>query len=161
VKSDLYYALIALDAYNQGPPKSNRKLEVFGDRLGFYNIERGETDSDFQEGTGFFAQKYTYGGKTVIGYRGTDFDQTPDFLKDVLFGWSISTGNFSAFSQVPEAIAFYQSVTGKAGLYDGVASDVVLTGHSLGGGLAAFVSAASGTKAYAFDHMPIGYVSVL
>ena len=79
MNSDLYYAVLALDAYNRGEDKSNRKLNVSGTKLGLYDVGQSELDNEFNKANGFSAQKYTGRGKTVISYRGTDFDQTPDF----------------------------------------------------------------------------------
>ena len=38
MKSDLYYALLALDAYNRGPVASNKKLLVTGNKLGEFTF---------------------------------------------------------------------------------------------------------------------------
>ena len=102
---DLYYAVLALDAYNRGIDATNRKLNVSGEKLGVYTVEKQEL---FDSANGFFAKQYTRGSETVISYRGTDFDQPADLFKDVLFGWSIAAGNFSSFNQVPDAITWLE-----------------------------------------------------
>ena len=96
---------------------------------------------------GFFAQAYTWNGQTVISYRGTD--SGADFTR----GWSASLGVAGTFTQGDEALAFYRTVTG-LDYWQGAATNTILTGHSLGGGLAGFVGSLSGTATYSFDYSP-------
>ena len=140
---DLYLALLALDSYNRGLPASNPKLILNAERIGNATFDGREA---FNPANGFYAASYTYGLETVISYRGTDFEPSLDRITDVMYGWSIAAGNFTQISQVPDTISFYERVTDK-GIYDGPASNVVLTGHSLAGGLAALMSARTGTAA--------------
>ncbi len=75
-------------------------------------------------------------------------------MGDILNGWSISLG-FGQASQAKAALDFYTEV--EAQLAGGVGGqDIILTGHSLGGGLAAFVSALTGTPAEVFNNIPFG-----
>ena len=103
---------------------------------------------------GFYAIAYRVGdgvdgierGTTVISYRGTD--DPVDYLK----GWLIGAGVTAPITQADETVEFYSAVV------DSLPSNtnVILTGHSLGGGLAGLASVLSGTEGYGFDHMPFG-----
>jgi Protein of unknown function (DUF2974) len=128
---DLTLALLALDSYNR-----NYLRGVFtapggagddnpGVQIGDVTILRSFADT----ATSFYAIAYDMGGTTGIAYRGTD-----DLAGDLLTGWTLGAG-FAAASQATEAIQFYQSVTNRS-VFNGPAPDVILTGHSLGGGLA-------------------------
>ncbi|MGX0905406.1 hypothetical protein ACSSV8_004006 [Roseovarius sp. MBR-79] len=87
---------------------------------------------------GFYALAYDIGaggpeglaGTTVISYRGTDTSL------DHSTGWSVGAGNIDDWTRRSLALEFYTAVSGQS-YRDGPASDVILTGHSLGGGLAA------------------------
>jgi hypothetical protein len=69
----------------------------------------------------------------------------------VLSGWSSSLG-FSTASEAQEALTFYNQVVARVGGPD----NVILTGHSLGGGLAGFVADLNGVQADVFDNIPFG-----
>jgi hypothetical protein len=79
MSDDLFRAILAMDAYNRGydagigdPPTG-----LPGSSIGLATIRR---DIDLPAGAqaaGFFAQSYTFAGKTMISYRGTD---APHFL---------------------------------------------------------------------------------
>lgn len=108
---------------------------------------------------GFYAVAYEWQGQTVISYRGTD---NPSLMgsagagaSDIWSGWSIGAGYTGTGTQAGLALQFYQSVTGHT-VWDGAQANTVLTGHSLGGGLAGLVSTLSGTAGYGFDYMPFG-----
>lgn len=102
----------------------------------------------------FYAVAYQWGSQTVIAYRGTDA-----ILQDAWTGWAVGAGAaidgpaYAPGSQAGLAIDFYTSVTGE-GVFDGAATNVILTGHSLGGGLAGYIGALTGTSATIFDNMP-------
>jgi len=155
IDRDVFLSLLSLDAYNRG-------LGANIDRLGVEpNVSRiGDatliTDSDRTIGSagvdaGFYAVAYNWNGETIISYRGTNFDpgdSITEFLssplvQDIWNGWSLGAGfevgpGFGPSSQAALAIDFYEAVTGRD-VYDPVSSaaTATLTGHSLGGGLAA------------------------
>lgn len=159
-KQDVFKALLALDSYNEGYDSGLLHGVV---KIGNATL-LGPADGippgklDEWKSAGFYAAAYRLDdGTTVISYRGTDntsiFDTTSG---DLYTGWVAATGTNTA--QVKLALDFYKAVTGKT-VYEGVAANTALTGHSLGGGLAGLASALSGTPAVTFDHMPFGIIS--
>jgi hypothetical protein len=183
--TDLYLALLAMDSYNRGySPGVDLKGAGFSQtQIGNATIGLKSDDpaANLPGATaeGFFAQSYTLNGQKIISYRGTEGDG------DYTRGWSISLGLTSNFTQADEALAFYKAVTGLDVLYGwltgagfaseqstqaaafyqsvtgqsinaGVAANILLTGHSLSGGLAGYLSALTGTQGIGIDHMPFG-----
>jgi pimeloyl-ACP methyl ester carboxylesterase len=73
-------------------------------------------------------------GKTIISYRGTDFTPDTDYATDKIEGWPLGGGNF-LHDQTRLAADFLDAVQA-----DGAPKSVILTGHSLGGGLAGYLS---------------------
>lgn len=92
--------------------------------------------------SGFSAVAYSYNGQTIISYRGTD-----SFV-DVLTGWTQGLGFASV--QAGQAAEFYKSVVGPASFP--YSTNVVFTGHSLGGGLAGLMASLYGKQAIVFDN---------
>ena len=105
-------------------------------------------------------------GETVIAFRGTNFVLNPSFFQspawdDIINGWTVSAGGtgFSGFSSIAGrqarlAIEFYRAVTQSLGSSDPRSPNITSTGHSLGGGLAGFVSGLYLQSATIFDDMP-------
>jgi Protein of unknown function (DUF2974). len=145
----LMMALLALDAYSRtsDDPDLKDDVRVFGligdSSIGTATITDVWNDAE----SSFVAVEYAWNGKVVISFRGTD-----NPLKDSLSGWTLGAG-WNDGSQVQMATSFYESVTGHS-IFEEAPGNVVLTGHSLGGGLAGYVSAVSGAKGFGFDHMP-------
>jgi hypothetical protein len=143
ISRDLFLSILALDSYNRG---YNAGITMVGDdapqtKLGTATIlqSNGTADSVWK---GFYGIAYNWNGEKVISYRGAD---NPDKLNDpvsgandILNGWVAGLGYTSA-SQLGMAADFYKSVTGSASVYTRN-NNVTLTGHSLGGGLAGYVS---------------------
>jgi hypothetical protein len=100
---------------------------------------------------GFYAAAYSLDGQTIISYRGTDVNfpaaDNPSG-SDLWNGYGLAAGVFTS-PQAEMAVEFYLQVRGSAST-----GSIVLTGHSLGGGLAGFVSALYGSSATIFDNMP-------
>lgn len=151
ISKDLLLAVLAMDSYNRGynagiadgegamEPEGNDAdgLGEAGQKVGAATVKATELPVGAQA-AGFYALAYDIGtdgperlaGKTVISYRGTDTSL------DHSTGWSVGAGNIDGWTQAPLALDFYNAATGQS-YRDGPAGDVVLTGHSLGGGLAA------------------------
>lgn len=156
ISSDLYLAVFAMDAYNQGYSPG---INGVGHQIGTAILD---TDSSqvlgdgIDKAHGFYAVSYSWNGQRIISYRGTD-DISGYAIpsgSDLLRGWSIGAG-FAAGTQADDAKLFYRGVTGHS-VYDTAfgPSNVVLTGHSLGGGLAGYVSSLTGDLGVMFDYEP-------
>lgn len=120
--ADLTYAILSMDSYYRGSgvasPTFNAPFQTILD----------SQDVGFNE-HGFSATAYLINGKAVISYRGTDTATIWDIFNDVWNGYGVGAGSPEG-KQAEMAIQFYQSVR------DQGYTDIVLTGHSLGGGLA-------------------------
>ncbi|MDI1289221.1 MAG: hypothetical protein PSX37_04620, partial [bacterium] len=145
--SDMFLGLLAMDSYQRS---TDRAFVVPTNWIGAAHL----THSDDEDG--FSASSYSWGDKTVISYVGTNnLNLNPfDPQSDVYGGWSVGAGYTGAGSQAPFATQFYTTATGGRSVYDTSADDIVLTGHSLGGGLAGFVAGLTHNEAVVFDHMP-------
>ncbi len=133
------YALISQAVYKFGSvPNYTDKCPVDG----------MECFKDIQ-GSGFQAQVYVAlaGKKIVVAFRGTEFDSSSDWMADVK----------SFFNMVPaqyeEAVNFLKQVVDKAKAHDYA---IVVTGHSLGGGLAAYAALACEQRAVVFNAAGLG-----
>ena len=168
-KTDLIYAILAMDSYNRGYGAGISGLEDATDTfLGHYSInETAETllAPGSAQNAGFYALAYEHAatGEVVISYRGTNFDPGDSVFKffqsplwaDILSGWSVGAG--LPGKQAVLALEFYNAVAP-----DGVDpryANITTTGHSLGGGLAGFVANVFNRNAVLFDPMPYTPVS--
>ena len=149
---DLFLSILAMDSYNRGYNAGVNGLGEIGSQLGDATISTVSTGPN-AFATGFYAVSYSWNGKTVISYRGTDSPGSSAGAGggDIVNGWILSLA--LPASQVTQAAAFYQQVTGQ-NIYAGPAANVILTGHSLGGGLAEIMSLISGTQGVGFDYAP-------
>jgi hypothetical protein len=114
---------------------------------------------------GFYGIAYELSGATVISFRGTDnagaSDDPVSGGNDISNGWLIGAGLLA--SQAAQAEQFYDKVLQTLGNSNGTlagyplpASGIILAGHSLGGGLAGYISSLTGDPANIFDSMPYG-----
>jgi len=153
---DLFLSILAFDSYNRGDRPNMDASATTGGLIGLAEVTHQSPvialTSGNQSGRDFSATAYDWDGQTVIAYRGTD---NPSLTEDIIDGWVIGGGIITKGTQADEAEDFYLEVTGRSAYdYPQPASDVILTGHSLGGGLAAYIGSLSGQETVAFDHMP-------
>ncbi|HKK86062.1 MAG TPA: Mbeg1-like protein, partial [Roseovarius sp.] len=167
ISKDLLLSILAMDAYNQG---YDRGIEHDKTNIGPASVKETSTEllgsdenfDSFDQLSDFFALTYEIdtskvdglGTGEVIAFRGTDSGQ------DMLNGWTGGAGAIFGWSQLPMALEYYTRATG-LDQFSGPASNVMLTGHSLGGGLAGFVSSVTGTAGMGLDHMPFMLAGVI
>ncbi len=151
ISNELFHSLLALDAYNRGYGAGiGNGTDGIGEsgQIGSASVINrsafgiGQTDYLEWQSASFYAVAYQTATGIVISYRGTD-----SFAVDPLTGWTTGAGLLS--SQAKLAAEFYYAVKDQY-----PTSEITLTGHSLGGGLAGFVAALTGDTAYVFDNMP-------
>lgn len=157
MNSNLFKAILAMDSYNRGYNagidlrKKNATGQYIQDsdttytensvtyraQLGNAIIYDKKGDTAAQS-IGFYGIAYDLdglpGGETVISYRGTDdFNGNPLTSNDAKHGWTLGLTNTDS-QQGRMAVQFYQAVAGSG---NWLSANISLTGHSLGGGLAA------------------------
>jgi Ca2+-binding RTX toxin-like protein len=144
----LFQAIMAMDTYNRGYNSGIMQgivgLGGEGSQLGLATVIKQDGLQNAQA-ISFFAQAYTLNGKTIIAYRGTD-QSGPDIAN----GYGTGLGAVLD-TQARMAIEFYRSVVGAG---NERTADVVLTGHSMGGGHAGLIAALYGKQGVLFDAMP-------
>jgi hypothetical protein len=129
VSKELLLAILSMDAYNQGYGAGLQHGQTQIGTATFQNIPN-PTGAEF---AGFYAAAYDTSYGKVISYRGTSTDTIGATATDIFNGWI--TGAGFASTQSDMAKAFYTDVTGQS-ITAGAAANTILTGHSLGGGLA-------------------------
>ncbi|ATU94499.1 Mbeg1-like protein [Phyllobacterium zundukense] len=138
----LLRAVLAMDAYNQDDV---RAVELggspFANQIGTAEVILRNAPND----VGFSAVAYRIGQVIVISYRGNDTDSFGSAWTDAE-SWLGGAGWEAA--QAKAAALFYQDVVSLAG------DNIVLTGHSLGGGLAGLMASIHNKNAIVFDSMP-------
>jgi putative lipase involved disintegration of autophagic bodies len=145
LSNDLFMAILAMDSYNRGYGAGigDPNTGLSGTQIGNATLRNDVLPSGYKSAS-FFAQSYTYAGKTIISYRGTD-TLKGDLAADAIGG----SGSFFA-TQTKMAADFYRSINGNSTAKN---ANIELTGHSLGGGLAGFVGSIYGLKATLFNNM--------
>ncbi len=142
----LLQSILAMDSYN----RMTGGLKI-ADNLGIgsYRIVNST------EVNAFAAVAYQLGngnpgdsGPIVISFRGTDNTDAYGKVSDIWSGWLAGVGD-SRGSQIRQAIDFYKKIRDA-----NPGKEIVLTGHSLGGGLAGLVATIYGKPFFAFDNMP-------
>lgn len=119
----------------------NRKffLEYFGDILKewkFFYVDNRTSQSSRDNSSGFYAGVFQKGEKYVISYRGSEKFPLEDAYKDF-----IETDLAIGLGKIP--LQFYEGVEVYYHLknhYKIPMKDIILTGHSLGGGIAQYVA---------------------
>ena len=142
--ADLMDAILAMNAYDAGGPNG----VVTGSSIGNWNFIYADSFPD----QNYYAAVYQDGSNYTISYRGTTSllgdDISHFFNGDLWNGYSTGSGSASSNDSV-QAIKTYQDVLAMAGN----ASNITLTGHSMGGGLAGLVGDIYGVNAVVFDNM--------
>ena len=157
--STLLRAILSMDAYNRGYNAGIKfgtlagdvSIDAPGTQIGNAVIydSRGDTTA---QASNFYAVAYNYdsdgdgtGDEIIISYRGTDDPLgtiTESFFGgDIWDGWTAGAGNQDA-QQAELAVRFYQDVVDQvlpSPFTDYTNNGIVLTGHSLGGGLAGYI----------------------
>ena len=158
ISNTLFSAVLAMDAYNRG---YNAKVPGLSDAAGTGLGNAIVADSEggnAAQAVGFYAIAYTWGLRTVIAYRGTDNLNILDGANDIRNGWVMGAG--VAARQAPFAEQFYQRVINQTSPFANAPGNLLLTGHSLGGGLAGYIASLSGGQAIIFDAMPYAAAAI-
>ena len=151
--NSLFAAILSMDSYNRGYGAGIGGLsDATGTQIGEAKITNTDGTAAAQS-DGFYAVAYNWGSQNVISYRGTDNLNLLSSANDILNGWVQGAGILS--SQSKDAEQFYQDVTGRS-IYSNQfgPNNVLLVGHSLGGGLAGFIASITGDRADIYDNMP-------
>jgi hypothetical protein len=138
---DLTCAILASAAYQQDVSIKNRidpapGATILPGPLGYKTI--GGI-------SGFEASAFDYGGKIVISYAGTNTEQLADLAADGALALGIN------HPQLLQAAEFFLAIQNNPA-YAG--REIVFTGHSLGGGLAAAMGVFFNKHAVTFDPAP-------
>jgi|CXWL01.1.fsa_nt_gi Ca2+-binding RTX toxin-like protein len=161
ISDSLFKAILAMDSYNRGYGQGIDTLGGTGSTIGNATFSKeSEIGAGSEEVTaGFYATAYKLSsGETIISYRGTDknfsFPFWPDVGSDMWNGYGTAIGD-PASLQSKLALQFYHDVAGAG------ATNISLTGHSLGGGLAGYVGSLYGKSGTLFDNMAFEKASSL
>ncbi|MGY5810056.1 hypothetical protein ACXHXG_20370 [Rhizobium sp. LEGMi198b] len=142
--ADLMDSILAMNAYDASGITGIKTGNVIG------NWTKIRDDSIPDQN--YYAAVYQNGSSYTISYRGTTNllgDSIAGFLNsDVWNGYATGLGNPASKDSV-EAIKLFKSVLDQAGSL----SNITLTGHSMGGGLAGLVGDLYGAKTVVFDNM--------
>lgn len=144
-KDDVFLAILAMDTYHRGGHaglgENSGLLETVGTQIGTASIAR-TTESDPEEkaaaqAVGFYAIEYNWNDKNVYAYRGTD-KGFKDFSStgDIVNGYTLSAG----LPDAAQALAAAKFFTDGQGAKSNANANAIITGQSLGGGLAGFVA---------------------
>lgn len=121
---------------------SHPSIETTANLLDFVVAGAGDCTFISRRSYGSFsASVFRWGGKTIIAYRGTAPDELGDLLSDVRLGLGLVEKD-----QFPVALELCKDMISTWGK-----SNVVVTGHSLGGGLANYAALLTGVKACTFN----------
>jgi hypothetical protein len=167
----LFLAILSMDSYNRGYDQGiklntddeDSSVNEVGRQIGDATVimQSDPNPGSAEVDDGFYAIAYQWGTQRIISYRGTDNYNLLDGSNDVLNGWIIGGG--WQWAQAPLSIQFYKDVVGvdAAGNFigDPLSNNIVVTGHSLGGGLAGYVASLYGREAIIFVNMPLDIAS--
>jgi trimeric autotransporter adhesin len=157
MNNDLFKAILSMDAYNRGyNAEVNLGTNLSGnpDGSGPFSIGNATFFADSgilaeSKANSFYAIAYTWNGKKIISYRGSDNEG------DVWADLTVGLGG-SHSTQVDLAFQFYNLIASNlSNTYPilPINSSISLTGHSLGGGLAGLVGSIYKNDVVIFDNM--------
>jgi hypothetical protein len=154
----LMFAILSMDVYNRD--SNNTPAVIYGALNASAGSANGPVSlgnarlisTSYNDTTLFGAASYNVSGQIVVAYRGTVFDS---FWHEAWNGYGVGAGSPTG-PQAQEAITFYQKVANSLPNFNGnyATANIMLTGHSLGGGLAGFIGALYGQQGVLFDNMP-------
>lgn len=107
--------------------------------LGFNPNDFHPRKADGSPDKGFYAQLYERDGQYVLAFRGTK--EVDDIVEDVVQGTGISSSQYDQAANLSQKI--------KENRY--TSNNTVITGHSLGGGLAAIAGGVTGYPTYTYN----------
>lgn len=141
-REDFDLALLSNDVYDaDGWNDPNRTIGNGWRRVSPSDLPAGLTQADFENGqfgNDMRAALYTDGsGHYVLAFAGTD--SVSDALTDVYQGVGLSTHQYE----------HGRRLAGR--LHDAYGDDLVMTGHSLGGGVASYAALSTGNAAVTFN----------
>lgn len=140
MNSDLFLAIFNMDSYNRvynaGILNFPLKGKIVNAKIGSLDtLGVDATKYSYWQSVGFYAGTYNLDGKNILVYRGSD-----DRVLDVIDGYGTGVG----LSFSPQAALALEAAQRLAGFSSRSTShlsmqNLVLSGHSLGGGLAGYV----------------------
>jgi hypothetical protein len=132
ISKELLLAILSMDSYNRGYGEGITGLGGAGSQIGTATLQDRNQPTEYQS-AGFYAAAYNTSYGKAISYRGMSTDMIGATATDIFNGWIIGAG--FASTQLDVAKASYTAVTGQS-ITAGAAANTILTGHSLGSGLA-------------------------
>ena len=144
----LDYALMAGSAYRTSRTLENLFPAPQGWAL-FFPVPDPSTAAIFPVSSGFEAVAFQSGTQIVISYAGTYSKSAADIQADINLGLGLRS------AQLDQAVEYYLQIK-KAN----PGANITLTGHSLGGGLAALVGVFFGVSATVFDEAPFAQTAL-
>ncbi|MGD0643259.1 MAG: hypothetical protein ABSC22_21170, partial [Roseiarcus sp.] len=147
----LMTAILSMDIYERDPAYGSSVIQskLPSGVLGSATL----IESSYNRGTEFGATAWSWKGQAIIAYEGTI---SSGILTSAWNGYGVGAG-VPGGPDATRAVDFYQAVANDVdpSAYNNYQSaNIVLTGHSLGGGLAGYVGAIYGQQGVLFDSMP-------
>ena len=147
LKDVLPYLKVAAAVYDFQVGNNDGRISDGWEKIAKYEMGLDEASIAFIKSTGFSAAIYQVNGRAVLAFAGTNpkiitgyIDAANDIMSDVLNAAGLGDPQYSFAKQLAAA------AEKKYG-----SSNLILTGHSLGGGLAAYAASTLGVPAITFN----------